>query len=150
MRHRAQDARGAEPALQGVMPREGALHLVECTCFGEPLHRHNVRVVGLSGVLGAAAHRAPVADHGAGATYAVLAADVNAESLELVAEKVAQQHASLGLAGAALPVQGQLHGKSLAGGTMQRRHCMRALRCRAIFSASPTARSTKTCVSATR
>src|SRR5262245_37471836 len=150
MRHRAQDARRAEPALQGVMPREGALHLVERAAFGEPLYRHDVRIVGLGGVLGAAAHRAPVAEHRAGAAYAVLAADVNPESLELVAEKVAQQHASLGLAGAPLPVQGQLHGKSLAGGTVQRRHCMRPLRCRAIFSASPTARSTNTCVSATR
>src|SRR5262245_15921839 len=108
----------AEPALQGVMFRKGALHLAECGRFGEPLHRDDVRVVGLSGVLGAAAYRAPVSDHGAGATYAVLAADVNAESLQLVAEKVAQQHARLSLAGSALAVQGQLDGKSFACGTM--------------------------------
>src|SRR4029453_13589869 len=105
MRHRAQYARGAETALQGVVPREGALHLVERAAFGEPLHRHDVRGGGLGGVLGAAAHRAPVAEHRAGAAYAVLAADVNPESLELVAEKVAQQHESLGLTGAAMPGQ---------------------------------------------
>src|SRR5262245_31259955 len=150
MGYGAQYPRRAEPAMQGVMFRKGALHLVECACFGEPLHRDNIRVVGLSGVLGAAAHRAPVADYGAGATYAVLAADVNAESLKLVPEKVAQQHARLSVAGAGLAVQGQLNSKSFACGTMQRRHCRRSRRCRAIFIASPTARSTRTWVSAIR
>src|SRR5262245_16057952 len=96
MRHRAQYPRRAEPALQGVMFGEGALHLIERAGFGEPLHRDDIRVVGLSGVLGAATHRASIAEHGTGAAYAVLAADMNAESLDLLADKVAQQHASHG------------------------------------------------------
>src|SRR5262245_21223578 len=150
MRHGAQYPRRAEPALQGVMFREGALHLVKRALCREPLHRDDVGLVGLSGVLGAAAHGAPVAEHGAGTTYAMLTADVNAESLKLVAEKVAQQHARLGLAAAALPVQGQLDGKSFACGAMQRRHCRRSRCSLAIFIASLTARSTRTWVSAIR
>jgi hypothetical protein len=48
---------------------------------------------------------------------------MNAEGLELMTQEIAEQHARLGLAGSALPVQRQLERELLSGGAMQRRHC---------------------------
>ena len=132
------------------MLREGALYLVERAWFSEPLHGDDVRAVGLGGVLGAAAHGSSIEENRTGATYAMLATDVNPEGLQLMTQKIAQQHARLGLAGSALPVQGQMEREALTGCAMKRCHCRRSLRCRAIASASLTARSTSTLVSAIR
>src|SRR5262249_13745890 len=122
MRHRAQYAGRAEPALQGMMLREGALHLVERAWFGEPFHGGDVGTVRLGGVLGATAHRSSIDQNGTGAAYAMLATDVNSEGLQLMTQKIAQQHARLGLAGSALPIQGQLDREALAGCPIKRCH----------------------------
>src|SRR5215475_2245495 len=140
----------AEPALQGVMSGECALHLVERPGLGEALHGDDVRTVCLGRVLGAAAHCASIDQDRTGSADAVLTADMNPESLEFMTQEIAEQHARLGLAGSALPIQRQLERKSFPGGTMQRRHCRWLLRCRAISSALLTARPTSTFVSAVR
>src|SRR5262249_30843692 len=150
MRHGAQYPRCAEAALQGVMLREGALHLIERARFSEPLHGDDVGTVRLGGVLGATAHCSPIDQNRTGTAYAMFATDVNPEGLQLMAQKIAQQHARLGLAGSALPIQGQLDREALAGCPIKRCHCRRPLRCRAISSAALTARSTSTFVSAIR
>jgi hypothetical protein len=67
-----------------MMLREGALHLVKRAWFGEPLHGDDVRAVGLRGVLGAAAHGSSIDQNRTGATYAMLATDVNPEGLQLM------------------------------------------------------------------
>ena len=72
------------------MLREGALHLVKRAWFGEPLHGDDVRAVGLRGVLGAAAHGSSIEENRTGATYAMLATDVNPEGLQLMTQKIAQ------------------------------------------------------------
>src|SRR5262245_3461941 len=150
MRHRAQYARRAEPALQGMMPREGALHLVERAWFSEPLHGDDVGTVRLGGVLGAAAHRSSIDQNRTGTAHAMLATDVNPEGLQLMTQKIAQQHARFGLAGSALPIQDQLDREAFTGCPIKRCHCRRSLRCRAISSAPLIARSTSTLVSAIR
>src|SRR5262249_22135543 len=146
----AQYARRAEPALQGMMLREGALNLVELAWFGEPLHGDDVRAVGLRGVLSAATHGSSIDQNRTGAAYPMLATDVDSEGLQLRTEKIARHHARLGLAASSLPVQGQMEREALTGCAMKRCHCRRSLRCRAIASASLTARSTSTLVSAIR
>jgi hypothetical protein len=40
------------------------------------------------------------------------------EGLEFMTQKIAEQHARLGLAGSALPIQGQLDGNALVGCTV--------------------------------
>ena len=132
------------------MLREGALHLIERARLGEPLHGDDVRAVRLSGILGAAAHRSAIDQNRTRPAYAMLATDVNPEGLQLMTQKIAKQHARLGLAGPALPIQGQLDREALAGCPMKRCHCRRPLRCRTISSAALTARSTSTFVSAIR
>src|SRR5262249_51880770 len=150
MLHRAQYARRAEPALQGMMPREGALHLVERAWFSEPLHGDDVGIVRLGGVLGATAHRSSIDQNRTGTAHAMLATDVNPEGLQLMTQKIAQQHARLGLAGSAWPIQGQLDREAFTGCPIKRCHCRRSLRCRAISSAPLIARPTSTFVSAIR
>src|SRR5262245_12003097 len=150
MRHRAQYAGRAEAALQGVMLGEGTLHLVERAWFGEPLHGDDVGTVHLTGILGAAAHRSPIDQNRTGTAYAMLATDVNPKGLQLMTQKIAQQHARLGLARSALPIQRQLDREAFTGCPIKRCHCRRSLRCRAISSEALTARSTSTFVSAIR
>jgi hypothetical protein len=113
----------AEPALQGVMFGECALQLVERAGLGKAFHGHDVRTVCLRRVLSAAAHCASIDQDRTGSADAMLAADMNPESLELMTQEIAEQHARLGLARSALPIQRQLDRKSFTGGTMQRRHC---------------------------
>src|SRR5262249_57906359 len=88
MRHRAQYAGRAEAALQGVMLREGALHLIERARLSEPLHGDDVRTVRLSGILGAAAHGSAIDQNRTRPAYAMLAADVNPEGLQLMTQKI--------------------------------------------------------------
>jgi hypothetical protein len=94
--YRAQYSRSAEPALQGVMLGEGALHRVERARLGEP-STVTMSKPSACAAYWAAAHGAAIDQNRAGAAHAMLAADVNPEGLELMAQKVAQQHASLGL-----------------------------------------------------
>src|SRR5262245_55900062 len=79
----------AEPALQGVMSGECALHLVERPGLGEALHGDDVRTVCLGRVLGAAAHCASIDQDRTGSADAVLTADMNPESLEFMTQEIA-------------------------------------------------------------
>src|SRR5689334_13152626 len=81
MSHGTKYAGSTEPALQSVMSRECALHLVERAWFGEPLHGYELRAVCLRRVLGAAAHRSPIDQDRAGSADAMFAADMHAEGL---------------------------------------------------------------------
>ncbi len=141
MRRRAQDARACRTRIAG----RGGRAKARCSALsvpgsGEPLDGDDVGAVGLHRVLRAAAHRAAVDQDGAGAAHAVLAADMHAECLQLVAQEIAEQHARLGLSRAALAVQGQLDAAAFARCAMQHGHCSALLRCRASATASWTAR----------
>jgi hypothetical protein len=101
-----------------MMLCEGALYLVEGIGFGESLHRHNVHTVCLGHILGAAAHRASIDQNCTRSAYAVLTTDMYPEGLQFMTQKITEQHARLGLAGSALPVQGQLDRNTLVGCTI--------------------------------
>ena len=96
MRRRQQDAGGAEAALQRVMPGEGLLQHIEGAGIGQALDGGDVRALHLDRVAGAAAHRPARHQDGAGSADAVLAADMDAKDLQLVAQEVGEQHARLG------------------------------------------------------
>src|SRR5262249_13295346 len=147
VRHGTQYSRSAEPALQRMMLREGALHLVERARLGQALHGHDIRAVCLRSVLRTAAHCYSIDQNRTSSAYPMLTADVNSEGLKLMTQEIAEEHARLGLARSALPIQCYLERKALAGCTMQDCHCRRFL---AMSSAAFTARSTSTFVSAVR
>src|SRR5712671_843589 len=107
MRRRQQDAGGAEAALQRVMADEGLLQHIEGAGIGQALDGGDVRALHLDRVAGAAAHRPARDQDGAGPTYPVLAADVDAENLQLVAQEIGEQHARLGKARTDLAVHRQ-------------------------------------------
>src|SRR5215467_358528 len=84
MSHGTKYAGGTEPALQGMMFRECALHLIERAGLSEPLHGYDLRAVCLRRVLGAAAHCSSIDQDRTGSADPVLTADMNAEGLELM------------------------------------------------------------------
>src|SRR5919204_2557835 len=84
MSHGTKYAGSTEPALQGVMFRECALHLIERAGLGEPLHGYDLRAVYLRRVLSAAAHCSPIDQDRTGSADPVLTADMNTEGLELM------------------------------------------------------------------
>jgi hypothetical protein len=90
MSHGTKYAGSTEPALQGVIFRECALHLVECAGLGEPLHGYDLRAVCLRRVLGAAAHSSPIDQNRTGSADPVLAADMNSEGLKLMTQEIAE------------------------------------------------------------
>ena len=100
---------------------------------GEPFDGDDVGAVHLHRILRAAAHRASIHQHRAGAADAMLAADMHAERLQFVAEEIAEQHARLGLTRtASLPFRVSSMRDAVAGPVMQRRHGQRlraVLRC---------------------
>src|SRR5262249_31582669 len=96
---RHENAGGAESALQRVIILERLLQRVERAVWsGERFHRRHRPALSLDGERQARAHRRAVDEDGAAAAHAVLAADVGSGGAEYIAEKVAQQHARLGLA----------------------------------------------------
>jgi hypothetical protein len=98
--------------------RERALHVVEGAGRSESLHRHDVGTVCLGRVLRTAAHRLSIDQNRTGPAYTVFTTNMDSEGLELMSQKIAEQHARLGLAGSELPIQGQLDRKALVGCTM--------------------------------
>src|SRR5690606_34301935 len=116
----------------------------------QPLDRGDVGALGLYRVLRAAAHGPAVHEHGAGAAHAVLAADVHAVELQLVAQEIAQQHARLGVAHAAASVDGQLDAPALVGAHVQRLHAPPSPGPRAPASARVSARRINASASARR
>ena len=136
--------------MQRLLPGKSALNHVQRVAVGEPFHRDNFGAIRLYRILRAAAHGASINQHRAGTANTVLAADMHAERLQFVAEEIAQQHAGLGLAGPALPVQHQRDRDALVGGMMDGRHCGRPPSCLALASASSNTCATSTLVSASR
>src|SRR3982074_3057952 len=96
MRRRAKNAGRAEAALQGMVVHERALQFIERTGLRQALDTDDIGTIRLYCVLRAAAHRPPIDQDRAGAADAMLATDMDAIGLQLVAEKVAEQHARFG------------------------------------------------------
>ena len=105
-----QDARRAEPALQGVVLAERLLQRVRSSPLGEALDGRDLGAVGLDGEHQARADRPAVDDHRAGAADAVLAAEVGPGEPEASRRKSASSHAHLGVARAPLAVDDERDG----------------------------------------
>src|SRR3954451_3513577 len=86
-----EEAGGAVAALQAVGVGERLLQRVELAVLGQPLDGLDVQVVGLDAEHEAGARRLALDEHGAGATDAVLAADVRAGEAEVVAQHVGER-----------------------------------------------------------
>src|SRR5881296_628008 len=82
-----QEPGGAEPALEAVMLAERLLDGMEPLAVGQPFHRHQRGAIELDREEQATSDRLTVEQHRAGATHAVLAADVGASEVEVVAEE---------------------------------------------------------------
>src|SRR5262245_18594840 len=96
---RHENAGGAESALQRVVVLERLLQRVERTVgSGERFHCRHRPALGLNGKRQTRAHRGAIDEDGAATAYAVLAPDVGSGGAEPLAQKVAEQHARLGLA----------------------------------------------------
>src|SRR5262245_20848298 len=83
-----QEARGAVPALERVRVAERLLHRVQLPPPGQAFHRRDGAAVRLGGEHEARLHRLAVEEHRARAADALLAADVGAVEIELVAQEV--------------------------------------------------------------
>ncbi len=103
-RHLHEEARRAEAALKGVLVTKRLLQRVHDLARGEALDRRDARAAGLHGEHETRAHRFAVEEHGARAAHAVLAPEVRARELEILAEEVGEGLASLGGALPALAV----------------------------------------------
>src|SRR5262249_52935240 len=90
----------------------------------------------------AAAHGAAITQDGAGAAHAVLAAHMNAVGLQFVAQEVGEQHARLGMAGAAAAVERELDAAVVVRLGVPHSRCSPSLRARARASAAA-ARTTR-------
>src|SRR5579884_31975 len=89
-------AGGAEPALQAVLVAVGLLDRMQLAVrAGQPFDRHQVGALSLDGEHDARAHGLAVHQDGAGAAYAVLASDVGAGQIALVAQEIHQRLADL-------------------------------------------------------
>src|SRR5262249_4828758 len=84
-------ARGAEPALEGVLLPERLLQRMELPVPGQAFHGRHRGPVRLDGEHEARADGLAVDEHGAGAARSVLAADVGSGEPEVVAEEVDEQ-----------------------------------------------------------
>ena len=95
MRGRAQHTRRTEPALQSVVPAKRLLQRIESTVLRQAFDGDDVAALGFYRALGAAAHGAAIHDDGAGAAHAVLAAYVDAEYAQLLAQEIRQRDSRL-------------------------------------------------------
>jgi hypothetical protein len=120
---RHENAGGAETALQGVVVLECLLqHAERAVGSGQGLHGRDRPALGLDGEGQARAHRRPVDEDRAAPAHAVLAADVGAGGAEHVPQKVAEQHAGLGLARQLATVEGEAHPRALV--LVHAAHCL--------------------------
>src|SRR3979490_1874989 len=125
-----------------MVVHERALQFIERPGLRQALVTDDIGTIRLYCVLRAAAHRPPIDQDRAGAADAMLATDVDAIGLQLVAEKIAEQHARFGLRRPSPSIQRQRYGMILAGSEMERGHCMRSRGLIASTVAVSTARST--------
>ena len=89
----SQHAGRAIAALQRVMTAEGIAQQRHHRVVVEALHRAHVRAGAGDGVAQARTHRTAVDHHGAGAADAVLAAEMGAGEIELLAHEVGEMRA---------------------------------------------------------
>src|SRR2546428_9929014 len=87
---REQEPRSAESALQPVVLAERLLDGMEPLAVGQSLHGRDDGAVELDREEQAASHRLAVEQHRAGTAHAVLASDVRAGQVEVVAEEIGQ------------------------------------------------------------
>ena len=88
-----QETRGAETALQGVVPPEGLLQRVQVVRTPEPFDGDDLGAVELAGEQQAGADCFAVDQHGAHPADPVLAADVGSGQSQVVAQRVRQRDA---------------------------------------------------------
>src|SRR3954467_14609504 len=99
IRERHENAGSAESALQRMVVLEGLLQHAELAISaGQRFHRRHRPALGLDCEGQARPHRRPIEEHRAAPAYAMLASDMGSGRAEHVPEKIAQQHARLGLA----------------------------------------------------
>ena len=107
-RDRDDETGRAEAALQAVGLSEGLLYRVERSVVGrEALHRGHLAAHRLDREQQARADGVAVEEHGAGPAHAVLARQVGARQLALLAQRIAQRRAVLDHDPALLAVHGQ-------------------------------------------
>ena len=105
---RHQEARRAEAALETVLLGERLLDRMKRRAGGrEALDGHQLVPLRLYGEHQAGPHGPPVDENGAGAAHAVLAAEVRAGQVELVAQEVRERGTRLGRAVQLLAVHPQ-------------------------------------------
>src|SRR5262249_679241 len=107
---RQQEPGRTEPALQPVVLAERLLDGVESLAVGQAFHRHQRAAIELEREEQAASDRLTVEQHRAGAAHAVLAADVGAGEVEVVAEKIGQRRPGLDGPGIRAAVDGEADG----------------------------------------
>ena len=108
LRHRHQDPRRAEAALQAVQFMEGLLDRMQGTVGPrQPFHRADIAPLGLHRQHQAAARRTAIHQHGARAAHAMLAAHMGAGHAQLATQEIRQIHPRLGasLPGCAIDAQ---------------------------------------------
>ena len=88
------------------MGAERLLEIVERIDAAQALHGLNLGAIGLYGKGQAGSHAVAVHQHRAGATDAVLAADMGSREIDILAEEVDQEKARLDLANMADAVDG--------------------------------------------
>src|SRR5437660_801743 len=103
-----QQAGRAEAALRRIAGDELALQLGELAALGQPFDRVDPTAGNLRGEREAAARGMAVDQHRAGAADAVLAAEMRAGQLQLLAQKIRQMLARLDAALERFAVQGRL------------------------------------------
>src|SRR5215472_9636481 len=86
-----QEARRAEPALQAMIFPECFLERAQGVTLGQPFHGLDHAAVHLDGEEQARADGGAVDDDGAGAAHAVLAPEMRARQIEVVAQEVRQR-----------------------------------------------------------
>ena len=108
---RQQNPRRAKAALQSVLVAKDLLQRVErVTGSRQPFNRHHAPALRLYGQHEAAPDGKAVEQHGAGAADAVLAAEMSAREVEVVAEEVGERGPGLGRALHRRAIHGQTDG----------------------------------------
>src|SRR3977135_886120 len=115
LRRRGQNSRRTEPTLQGVMPPERLLEIVQVAVIqGEAFNRDDGSPIDLRGEQQARTHRPPIDQNGASAANAVLAANMRAVLVQNVTQHVGKLHTRLGLYRHAAAVERELNRGLLA------------------------------------
>ena len=85
---RKDHARGAKPALERAVIEKGALDRMQRAALGQPLDRRHILAVKLEGKGGAGGNRNSVGQYRAGAAHRLVAADLAAGKLQILAQQI--------------------------------------------------------------